>query len=93
MTEAEKIAGRIDLILSYTARRDLLAWHAGELHKPLTIERREQLEIEFRRRAASLPPPPSDDRLCELLNVTSADLAAHPELATMFGDRRERLAQ
>jgi len=31
MTEAEKIAGRVDLILSYTARRDLLAWHAGEL--------------------------------------------------------------
>jgi hypothetical protein len=50
MTEAEKIAGRIELILSYTARRDLLAWRAEQLHKPLTIERREQLETEFRGR-------------------------------------------
>ena len=85
MTEAEKNAGRVDLILSHSARRDLLTWRAAQLHKPLTIERREQLEFEYQRRVALLPPLPSDDQLCELLNITPTDLAAHPRLANPFG--------
>jgi len=62
-----------------------LAWRAAQLHRPTTIERREQLETEYRRRLALLPPPPSDAQICELLNITPTDLAAHPKLANMFG--------